>query len=334
MKLDNEQIRTVTHGAAQIRQEDGGIRFARLTEEQFSVFFEENPSIANTCAGIKLVFRTNSRSLGLKALLEGNLYWWPLISFDVQADGRTVGHVDNFSHIENFVPRFEEQLPLGPVEGTFDLGEGEKVVTIHVPWCQRFLLQQVELDNGAFVEPVQKKKLLLYGDSITQGYCATRPSRRLAALVASGLDMEECNRAMAGSCFLPDVAAIADPVKPDLITVSYGTNDWGRGKTAEQLHADCLQFLQNLNRTYPGVPIMLVSPIQRISFDCCNPCMDYETVTGNIRSAAAEFDNVSFIDGSTLLPRDAALLFDGLHPNDEGMAVYAKNLIAHLKAHL
>lgn len=332
MNLSFEQIRAITHGAARILQEEGGVRFARLTEDQFAAFFAENESIGNTCAGIKLVFRTDSRSLGLKALLEGNLYWWPLVSFDIQVDGRTIGHLDNFSHIENFVPKFEEPLPLGPVEGTFDLGEGEKVVTIHVPWCQRFLLRQVELDDGALVEPVQKKKLLMYGDSITQGYCATRPSKRLAALVSAALDMEECNRAMAGSKFLPEVAAVVDPVKPDLITVSYGTNDWGAGRTAQEISHYCRQFLLALQKNNPGVPMVVISPVWRSSFDCCNPCMDYETVTAAIRTAVEIVDGVSLIDGSTLLPRDAALLFDGLHPNDEGMALYAKNLTRAIQA--
>lgn len=331
MQLNFDQICAVTHGAAEIRQEEGGIRFYRLTDAQFAAFYAENPSIGNTCAGIKLVFRTNSRRLGLKVLLDDALYWWPLVSFDIQVNGETIGYLDNFSHIENYFPKFDEQLPLGPVEKQFDLGEGEKVVTVHLPWCHRFLLQNVALDDGAFAAPVQKKKLLMYGDSITQGYCATRPSRRLAALVAAGLDMEECNRAMAGSKFLPDLAAIADPVKPDLITVSYGTNDWATGRTAQELSHFCRQFLQNLQTTYPETPIVVISPVQRFNFDCSNPCMDYETVTTSIGTAA---EGICFIDGSTLLPKDAALLFDGLHPNDEGMAIYAEHLTAQLKAYL
>lgn len=334
MQLNFDQICAVTHGAAEIRQEEGGIRFYRLTDAQFAAFYAENPSIGNTCAGIKLVFRTNSRSLRLQALLEGNLYWWPLVSFDVQVDDRVIGHLDNFSHIENFVPKFEEKLPLGPVEKTFDLGEGEKVVSVHLPWCHRFLLQQVTLDDDAFAAPVQKKKLLMYGDSITQGYCATRPSRRLAALVAAALDMEENNRSMAGSTFLPDVAAAVDPVTPDLITVSYGANDWGHGHTAEQLAKNCQQFLRNIRKNYPNTPIMMISPVFRFSFACCNPCIDYETVTETLRQAAAEFDNLHFICGVDLVPHEEAMFFDGLHPNDEGMAIYAEHLIAQLKAYL
>lgn len=331
MNLSYDQIRAVTHGAAQILNEDGGIRFFRLTDAQFAAFLAENPSIANTGAGIKLVFRTNSRSLRLQALLEGRLYWWPLISFDIQVNDQVIGYLDNFSHIENFVPKFEEELPLGEVEKNFDLGDGEKTVTIHLPWCHRFLLRQVALDEGAAVEPVQKKKLLCFGDSITQGYCATRPSNRLMARVCAALDMEENNRAMAGSKFLPEVAAIADPVDPDLITVSYGTNDWGGGRTAEELSCNCRQFLQNLQTCYPGVPIVAISPIWRSGFDCCDPRMDYATVTDSIRSVAAEFDRISFLCGADLLPHDNALLFDGLHPNDRGFELYAANLATQLK---
>ena len=333
MKLSYDELRAVTHGAAQFLIEKDGVRLCRLTEEQFAAFCAENPSIGNTCAGIKLVFRTDSRYLGLKAFIEGDAYWWPLVSFDVQADGKTVDHLDNFSHIEGFVPKFEENLARGEFAKEFDLGDGEKTVTVHLPWCQRMRLQAVELDDGAFCKPVRRKKLLMYGDSITQGYCAMRPSKRMAALVAAGLDMEECNRAMAGSKFLPDVAAAIDPVKPDLITVAYGTNDWGAGRNAQEISQYCREFLTALQKNNPGVPIAVVSPVWRSSFDCCSPCIDYETVTESVRSAAAEFETVFFICGSELLPHDDALLFDGLHPNDEGMAIYAENLITQLKLH-
>lgn len=334
MQLTFEQIRAVTHGAAQILKEADGVRLCRLTEEQFAAFYEENPSIGKTYAGIKLVFRTDSRFLGLKAFIEGNAYWWPLVSFDIQVDGKTVDHLDNFSHIENFVPKFEEDLARGEFAKKFDLGDGEKTVTLHLPWCQRLRLQEVRLDDGAFVEPVRKKKLLMYGDSITQGYCAMRPSKRMAALLAAGLDMEECNRAMAGSKFLPEAAAAVDPIKPDLITVGYGTNDWGAGRNAQELSHYCRQFLLSLQKNNPGVPIVVISPLWRSNFDCCDPCMDYETVTETIRSVANEFENVFFVCGSELLPHDARLLFDGLHPNDDGMAIYAENLTAQLRSRL
>lgn len=207
-------------------------------------------------------------------------------------------------------------------------------MTVHFPWSKQVLLQAVTLDDGASVQPVQKKKLLMYGDSITAGCYATRPSNRLAARVAAALDMEECNRAMSGSRFLPELAAIPDPVKPDLITVAYGSNDWAAGKTASELTDHCRQFLQNLCRNYPGVGIFLISPIWRSNFDCSNPCMDYQTVTESIWFAAAEFDNVIFISGSELLPRDETLLFDRLHPNDKGFEIYAGNLTEKLRAHL
>lgn len=334
MKLNFEQIRAVTHGAAQIIEEESGIRFRRLTEEQFSAFYADNPSISNTCAGIKLMFRTDSRHLGLNAFIEGTLYWWPVFSFDIQVNGETVGHMDNFSHLENFVPEYDKPMTYGQVQGRFDLGEGEKAVTIHLPWCKQMLLQQVELDDGAFIEPIRKKKLLMYGDSITQGYSATRPAYRMAAYLAAALDMEECNRAMAGSVFMPEVAACRDTVSPDLITVAYGINDWYRGNTAEEFYENCSRFLENICRNYPAVPIFLISPICCLNAEPDKPHCAFEEVGQQIALASKAFAQVTFISGEALMPRDESLFFDGLHPNDKGMAVYAENLIAQLKLHL
>lgn len=332
MELTYQQIRAVTHGAVRVREKEDGIRFFRLTEEQMEMFREDNPDIMHNCAGIKLVFRTNSRSLALKAFIEGTLYWWPVYSFDVQVNGETIGHMDNFSHLENFVPEYDMKMTYGQVQGRFDLGEEEKVVTVHLPWCKQFLLQQVELDDGAFAEPVQKKKLLMYGDSITQGYSATRPACRMAAYLAAALDMEECNRAVAGTVFLPRVAACRDEVSPDLITVAYGINDWYRGKTAAEFYADCSLFVENVRRNHPEVPIFVISPVCCLNAEPEKPHCAFAEIGRQLQLACQNFEQVCFISGEALMPRDHSLFFDGLHPNDKGFTVYAENLTRAIQA--
>ena len=68
-----------------------------------------------------------------------------------------------------------------------------KTVTVHLPWSMRVQIAEVSVDDGAFVEAVKGngKKILFYGDSITQGYDAMRPSNRYAGKVAEMLGFED-----------------------------------------------------------------------------------------------------------------------------------------------
>jgi hypothetical protein len=45
-----------------------------------------------------------------------------------------------------------------------------------------------------------------------------------------------------------------------------------------------------------------------------------------ISEAASGFENVTVVDGSTLVPHLPAMFADGTHPNDEGFLHYAINL--------
>lgn len=338
MKTSFEQIKSITCGAAWLEQAEGGIRFHRFTKEQEAFYQKERSQIdpawyINRCAidaGIRLRFRTDSPTLSLAA--EFTPYTkTQLFALEIFKDGAPIGTLRNYDPAA--LPQYYNKVaaPHGRFVQAFDLGAGEKELEIFLPWSADTLLEELSLADGATIIPIKReKKLLLFGDSITQGVCARLPSARYAALLADGLHMEEYNKAIGGERFIPKLATFKEEFTPDLITVAYGTNDFSK-VSFEQFEQNCFGFFQNLRQTYPDTPICAITPIWRKHHN--RPAFgEFSVVEQTIRAACAAL-NIYVIRGYDLVPHQEELMADEiLHPNDEGFAIYAENLLKEINA--
>ena len=333
MKLSLKDYRKITLGCAYVAEEGGNIRFHRFTKEEELFYRQRDENLGKNfrsrCAapaGVKLCFATDSKRLKLSAITKkatSRSYY----SFDVFENGRLLGHLDNFKE-EDLLENYTEQpFPLGRQEKSFVLSEGKSEITVDFPWSVFIDTLEVELDDGAKLEPIKpNKKVLVYGDSITQGYDAKRPSRRYAARMAEFLGAEEINKAIGGEIFVPGLVKDKLDFTPDYITVAYGTNDWSttNGKDFAQ---NVRSFYASLSKNYPSTPIFAITPIWRANFEDAKPFGDFFSVEKIIRDATADLENVEVISGFDLVGHDKKLFADlRLHPRDEGFEEYFKNL--------
>lgn len=334
MRLTADQIKELVTGAARIEDENGAVRPYRFTKEQSELYRQRKESYyvrSISTAGIRLCFETDSKSLYLKLRFEtGSSRQY--FSVDVFADGKPVDFWDNFSGVELPQEYIKVELPRDRCDNTFALGEGVKTVTVYLPWTFGVAIEAMELDDGAYAKPVKpQKKLLVYGDSITQGYDALRSSNRYAAKLADWLGAEEFNKAIGGEQFFPELAKLRDPIQPDYITVAYGTNDWNR-VDAETFEKNCGEFYANLRKSYPGVKIFAITPIWRKVTEEVKKVGVFDDLERLIRKAVAGLEDVVVLSGKDFVPKDINFFADlRLHPNDEGFAHYAENLYAALK---
>jgi len=205
MNLTTEEIRKIATGAIRATEENGAVFLYRFTEEQEELYRNRWTDFyikSFASAGIKLFFETDSEKMTLKITTSpgsSRSYF----SVDVLVDGEAVGYIDNFNE-EDMVGNYTQKAcPLGDFEKTFSLGEGMKKVCIHLPWSVKTGIQELILDDGACVHPVKhSKKLLAFGDSITHGYDAMRPSNRYIARLSEALCAEELNKAIGGAMSL------------------------------------------------------------------------------------------------------------------------------------
>ncbi len=329
MKLCFNQIKEITTGAVRIVEENGFTKFYRFTYEQEELYKSVKqdfyPRTFST-AGVKLLFKTDSTRLFLKlAATECPLRKY--FSVDVFVDGKFNESLDNFSDTVLSQDYTQQEFPLGNFCKEFQLGNGTKTVCVHLPWSVSAFLEQIEIDDGAFIEGMKPtKKLLAFGDSITHGFDALHPSNRYIAKLADKLFAEEFNKAIGGERFFPELAQLKDSFVPDYITVAYGTNDWNLSDTAT-FRENCKGFYKNLAQTYPESKIFALTPIWRKDMNEYRAFGAFEDVEKTIRECVKDIGNISLISGFDFVPKDEKYYADlRLHPNDDGFESYAEHL--------
>ena len=334
MKLTFEQIRGISTGAVRFEEDENGIRLHRFTEEQEKLYEETDIEFYNrsqSTAGVKLGFKTNSKSLFIKTKIVPR-YCRRYFSFDVFVNGQVIGYLDNFADTENMGEYINTKLRREEFEKMFELGEGEKTVQVYLPWSVQAIIEEISLDDNASFEPVKSKKTLLaFGDSITQGMDAMRPTNRYVTRLANFLDADEVNKGISGAFYFPELAEAKDDLNPNYITVAYGTNDWSK-KGRDIFKVNSKAFYQALRKNYPNTPICAITPIWRADCREERKYGMFEDVEKDIREAVKGMDKVTVVRGYDLVPKDPSYFGDArLHPNDNGFKEYFENLSKEVK---
>ena len=332
MILTVDQIKEITVGAARVEKiPQGRVRFYRFTEAQEKAYKDYSAEFYRktfATSGIRLEFKTDSKSLSMTVNVSSRLSSSRrFFAHTVYVDGKLVGKIEREQ---------DDHRPDGAFSGEFDLGEGEKTVRIYFPWSARSELVSFELDDGAFIEPVEKKcKMIIFGDSITQGYDALVPENSYASIITDALDAEARNKGIGGEVFWPVLGALRDDFEPDYVTVAYGTNDWARNDE-ETFDRDCEAFYTRLSANYSGATIFAISPIWRGDKDSEKSKVgEFSYLSKRIKEVADSLPNVIFIDTNGFVPEDSSYFSDlFLHPNDAGFAPYAENLLAEIKKYI
>ena len=321
MKADLSLIEKITIGAVNVAEENGAAVFHRFTDEQRNVYLSNADYLLRTKANacIRLEFITDAKSFGMSVRVEAASSR-KFCFFDVCVNGALVRHVGTHSMADESEFCFEVRLP-----------EGKNRVAVYLPGLSKVFLTELDFDGAKEIVPVEKsRRLICYGDSITQGYDARYPSLAYTNLIADALDAGVVDKAIGGDRFNPPLAALPDAVRPDLITVAYGTNDWSHA-AREEMQNNAENFFRNLTASYPGVPIFAMLPLWRHDWMRVTDVGTFADGAQIIRTAAEKYRNIKVIDGWELLPHLEDCVSDGLHPNDFGFQFVARNLLRHIE---
>ncbi|MBR2907235.1 MAG: SGNH/GDSL hydrolase family protein [Clostridia bacterium] len=329
MKLTLKEITEITRGAVRIAENDGAFSFYRFTEKQTEICLSYDTRCFRSnhlaTAGIRLAMKTDTTAIRFDYKLltmstRGFAY------FDVYVNGALEKHFGTSG----------EDLREGSV--CISLPAGVKTVEIYLPYLCCAVLSNIEIDDGASLEGLTRKKTMLtFGDSITQGYDAIHPSLTYASQLARLLDAEQINKGIGGEVFFPPLLEDRDAIEPDYITVAYGTNDWSRTPSREAFADNCRAFYTRLSELYPNARIFAVSPTWRLN--------GYRTTTGfgapvtEIYPLMCEIceglPNVTVIDAYNFIPHQKEFFLDrSLHPNDLGFGQYAMGLYREIIKHV
>lgn len=335
MILSFEQIKEITSGAVQIERENDIIRFYRFTTEQAELYKNKNYDLYKkvpATAGVKMCFTTDGESLEIEygaSIASSRTFF----SLDVCVNGEYIGSSDNFSNRALMQEYPKQQFSLGEFKKSFDLKQGAKEVSLYFPWSVVFYVKGIRLRGATYVKPVKRiKKLMAYGDSITQGYDALRPYKRYVARIADALNAEEINKAIGGEVFPPELADLKDDFIPDYISVAYGTNDWSKTRF-DDFRYRAEKFFYNINKNYPTSKIFAISPIWRINYAAKKQGWDFYDVEKTLCGIAERYNNIEVINAFDFVPHEKVFFSDDdvLHPNDAGFERYAESLIKAIR---
>lgn len=327
MQLNLPQIQSITRGAVRIEEANGVFTFHRFEKWQQDAYLAAGETdfyhrCSNT-AGVRMAFSTNATRLsfdyrfGTRARDQG--------FFDVYENGAMIAHIG------------EKPVTKELVHANVTLAEGESEVEVYFPWSAAVELSNLEIDGDTLFPITRARFALHFGDSITQGYDAEYPSLSYASRLGRMLNLDAVNKAIGGDTFCPDILLTKkEALEPDLITVSYGTNDWSHGATHESLRDSCRLFCERLRALYPMARIFVISPIWR--YDSQKPTV-YNAPAWTVHRAIAEavegIENLVLIRGWDLVPHLTEFYSDAyLHPNDLGFATYAEHLAQNMLPHL
>lgn len=327
MKLTFDTIREIACGAVSVSESEDGFNFFRFTSEQSHMYkaFRNVEYYQKTLstAGVRLAMRTDSERMSFDfkfAYGSSRRFGW----FDIYEDGLLIDHVG------------DEGLLHNSGHADIRLSPGFKTVEIYFPWSKAASISEFELDDGASVVPVKRpRKLLCYGDSITHGYDAIFPSLSYANRLAVMLGADPVNKAIGGDTFFPELLALTEPVRPDIVTVAYGTNDWNV-HSREVFEDHCGRFFEQLSKKFPDAKIFAITPIWRQDKDKETKFgAPLDEVEPLIRSICSGFANITVIGGMRMTPHYSEFYSDRyLHPNDLGFCHYANNLYAQISRYL
>ena len=112
----------------------------------------------------------------------------------------------------------------------------------------------------------------------------------------------------------------------DTVIVGYGINDAAHHTQVDLFRERTAKVLEYLN-DFAGRSFMIV-PIPTTISDVEKYRDEYSQI---IRDEHKRFPRVTLIEGSDFYPGQNELFVDGVHPNDQGMEIYARGLVNALR---
>ncbi len=324
MILNDQQIRDITVGALEIYTDSDGIyRFKRMTDRQAAEFIRENDDFANkteSTAGVRFDFYTDADYVCFKfdKVRRGSTRSW--YSVDLFVNGKLVQTA--LKDITDTSGEIYQKLN----------GDNNRI-QLFLPCIATGGISEISVSDGAKITPAELDlRLLMLGDSITQGYDAHMSSCCYSNIVARELNAYMVNQAIGGARFYKEQLEYTGEY--DVITVAYGTNDWSGRPSFDDFYSHCDEYFKTLAEMYPNAKKFAILPIWRKHWYYEKPTGNFFTCRKAISDIASKYGIIP-LDSIDYVPHDSILFEDEtLHPNDIGFVAYANNLLADLRKYL
>lgn len=291
-------------------------------------------TLAYCTAGGQIRFRTNSTRLVIRVRLAGpaNMHHMSptgQCGFDCYLGEPGEQYLIATARFRPTASEYESQLY------QWD-SKKDVAVTLNFPLYQGVEEVWIGVDKDAVISDAPayatNKPVVIYGTSVTQGGCASRPGMAYSNILSRMIPVEFVNLGFSGNGKgEPELAHIISEIDdPALYILDYE----GNTGEVENITRTLPEFIRILRARHPEIPILVVSRIrnagdrfyvERRELNNSRRQVQFK----NVEQRRAEGDsNIHFVDGTKLLGDDSysECTVDGVHPTDLGFLRMAQSL--------
>lgn len=182
--------------------------------------------------------------------------------------------------------------------------------------------------------PVHERPIVMYGTSILQGGCASRPGMAFTNILARRFDRTVINLGFSGNALLDfEIAELMASVEdPSVFVLDYVPN-----ASAAQIAEKGERFFRILRDAHPGVPVIFVEDPQ-FAHGVVDQAIAEEVRSKNAAQKAlfqklrkAGEKRLYYVPSQGMTGDDGEAFVDGIHLTDLGMTRYASHIERALK---
>lgn len=294
--------------------------------------------LSTNSAGLAVRFRSNSSAIYAHWVLKYNnhmnhmadtgvkgldLYGWENGKWVYMNVGRPSGKSNEGMIIGNMAPVWREYMLYLP------LYDGIDSLAIGID-------REAQIAQPVLEFPRRNKPVVLYGTSILQGACASRPGMAHTNILGRMLGVETINLGFSGNAFLD--LEVADLMA--LVDASVFVIDCVPNASVEMMEKKLYEFYRRLRTAHPRTPVVFIEdPVfTHAAFDKeINEEIKQKNATLHKLFHKMKKDGEPFIVLISLkdfLASHNEATVDGIHFTDIGMEAYARLLYKHLKKYM
>lgn len=312
------------------------LRYERLPGYLENVSRKAVWDLGRSSAGLYVRFRSDSPVIWLK---------WELMFYTVKThmpDTATKG-MDLYMLTDNgwrYVKCCKLESGSKYQETSVRVDPVEREYMVYLPLYDGVVSMEIGVEKNSFIgqpqceSPKHDKPVIMYGTSILQGGCASRPGMAHTNILARRLDREVINLGFAGNALLDyEIAELmASYEDPGIFVLDYTPNASGA-----RIDQRAEKFFRILRDAHPDVPIVFVElpTYPRASFHTKGWGSMQERSNAQRRiyekMKAQGEKKLFYIKSEGMLGDDGEATVDGTHFSDLGMMRYVEHVLPTLK---
>jgi lysophospholipase L1-like esterase len=287
--------------------------------------------LSQNSAGLSLRFRSNANEIIVKYVVSEELQFPHMPATGVSgvdlyaknSDGKWLWCAGRFSFGDTIVYHYKGMLSKDEYENPFDY-------TLYLPLYNSVKWLEINVPDSSLFTPLparKEKPILVYGTSIAQGGCATRPGLAWTNILGRKLDRPVINLGFSGNGRLEkELIDLITEVDAKLYVLDCLPNL--SPENIGELKKKIVESVKELKSKRPDIPVLLTDH-DGYTDEEINPASKEETRILNTVQKQ-EFDSLAtagtkdiYLLTKNEIGQNIETMVDGTHPNDIGMMRYA-----------